>query len=100
MLVALTTLPGVCFVFLVKIKGSFVSTEIQSNMFGSLNAHVGLKSKREEPQGLSLHGLTAVTANTRDVALSDWSKAVDMQCRRKRCNATEIITCIADASMP
>lgn len=34
LLIALTILPGLCFVFLVEIKGYFVLTKIQSNMFG------------------------------------------------------------------
>lgn len=97
MLVALTTLPGLCFVLNVEIKVCFVSTKIQSNMFGSLDAHARLNSRREEVQGLSTPGPTAVMANTGDVALFDWSKAVDMHCRGKRFNATEIITCIIDA---
>lgn len=88
MLVALTTLPGLCFVLNVEIKVCFVSTKIQSNMFGSLDAHARVNSRREEVQGLSTPGPTAVMANTGDVALFDWSKAVDMHCRGKRFNAT------------
>lgn len=97
MLVALTTLTGLWFVLNVEIKVCFVSTKIQSNIFESLNAHARLNSRREEVQGLSAPGPTAVMANTGDVALSDWSKAVDMHCRGERFNATEIITCIIDA---
>lgn len=62
--------------------------------------YAGLNSKREELQGLSPPGPTAVMENTWDVALSDWLKVVDMHCRGKRFNATEIIACIIDAAVP
>lgn len=100
MLVALRALPGLRFFLLVEVNGCFVSTKMQSNLFGSLNAHAGLNSKREELQGLSPPRLAAVTANTWDVALSDWSKVVDIHCRGKRFNATEIVACIRDAAVP